>query len=162
MKRLLLILSIIFVFSIQEVYAVDNGNGVDVTNLSYMHSWGFKAVWYTSFDPTSTSYVYNEAGGTATNSGLLACEYITHTRTLFVEIPTLNSTSITVRAEVKPVGSTIWHEAYTQVFSAATTIGEIWPILEYSGDFRVGLLVIGDVAGDVVNISGEFMTGKGL
>ena len=134
----------------------DNGNGVDTEVFKTLHSFVRTGIWFTNFDPTSLSYVYNEAGGVALTSGLMDIKDIVYARTLYVSIPTLNSASITVRVEVKPAFATEWAEVNTQIITEATTIAILWPVLEYSGEIRVGVMVAGPVAGDVVNISGEF------
>jgi len=127
----------------------DNGNGVDTEVFKTLHSFVRTGI------PTSTSYVYNEAGGVALNSGLMDIKDIVYARTLYISIPTLNSASITVRVEVKPDFATEWAEVNTQIINEATTIAILWPVLEYSGNIRVGILVTGNVAGDKVSISGE-------
>lgn len=134
----------------------DNGNGVDTEVFKTLHSFVRTGVWFNSFDPVSTSYVYNESGGVLVTSGLMDIKDIVYARTIHIQIPVLNSASITVRVEVKPAFSSLWSEVNTQIFTAATTIGRLWPILEYSGDIRVGILVTGPVSGDEVSISGEF------
>jgi len=162
MKNIFLILLIVAIFFLgpNKIQAADNGNGVDVIYFNNVHSFGVRGIWYTSFDPTSTSYVYNQSGGTALTSGLIDVKNIVDKKTLFVFISTLNSTSITVRVECKYKGSSVWAEVYSQTFTAATTIAESWPLLEYSGDLRVGLIVVGDASGDVVDITGEFVAQK--
>ena len=134
----------------------DNGNGVDAEVFKTLHSFVRTGIWFTAFDPTSISYVYNEAGGVALNSGLMDIKDIVYARTLYISIPTLNSDSITVRVEVKPAFATEWAEVNTQIITDATAIGILWPVLEYSGNIRVGIKVTGPVSGDVVNISGDF------
>ncbi len=159
----LFLMSMLFGFCLLphgDMYAADNGNGVDVTYIDNVHSFGVHGEWYSSFDPSSLTYIYNESGGATATSGLLDIKDSLGPKTLYVSIPTLNSTSITVRAECKPKALTVWHEVHTEVYTAATTIAETWPLLEYSGDFRVGLIVVGDSSGDVVDVSGDFVSPK--
>jgi hypothetical protein len=81
---------------------------------------------------------------------------IVYSRTLYVSIPVLNSASITIRVEMRAAFGIEWTDVYTEVFTAITDAPIIWPICEYSGNIRVGIKVAGPVAGDEVNISGEF------
>jgi hypothetical protein len=149
-----------FVLTPCHLFAVDNGNGVDVTNVNLVHSFGMRGEWFTSFDPSLTTYVYNESGESAVTSGLMDALNIVDKRTIYVSVPVLGSTSITVRAEGKHKGSTEWAEINSQTFSTATSIAVIWPVLEFSGDIRVGVKRDGTDGTDSVNVSGEFTTQK--
>ncbi len=154
---LILLLPLLLLFcSTPTLLATDNGNGVDQTYINNVHSFGLQGVWYTNFDPSSTSYVYNQAGGTAATSGLLNIVHIITKKSIFISIDTLNSTSITVIAEGKRNGSDKWVEIVSVTYTAAET--DLWPLLEYTGDVRIGVKVVGDVSGDSLTISGEFIT----
>ncbi len=133
-----------------------NVNGVDEDVFKTLHSFVRTGIWFTDFDPSSLTYIYNDAGESALNSGLMDIKDIVYARTLYISVPVLNSTSITIRVEVKPAFALEWFEVNTQIFTTATTVGKLWPILEYAGNIRVGILVVGPVAGDEVNVSGEF------
>lgn len=156
MRKILFILFIfIALFFVSNTYATDE-NGIIVTDFSYgTQKWGQGASFYSDFDPSLATYIYNEAGGNAFTSGSVNMSDILGGKSLAVSVSTLNSTSITVRAEGLIAGI-IWADIYTQVFTSATVAPELWPLLEWIEAVRVGLKVDTDVAGDVVDIAGSF------
>lgn len=132
-------------------------NGVTVIDYTYTYNYGFYVEMFDAFDVTSTSYVCNSAGGTADSSGQLDTKHINSSILLYIDIPTLNSTSITARAFGRNTGAT-WAVLDTMTYTAATDGPQAWPILERPKDFRVCVKVANDVSGDVLHIDGHFMS----
>jgi hypothetical protein len=108
---------------------------------------------YTAFNPTSATYIYNEAGGSAATSGEVNLTGNFGPKTLIISVPTLGSTSIDFRLEGK-VGKTMttWSNIYTKNVSAATTIDIIIPISEYVTAYRLAVKVNTNGT-DVINCS---------
>jgi len=116
--------------------------------------------FYSAFDATSTSYVYDSAGGTAATSGQFDVQRFDE-KTILIAITTLNSTSIAVRIEGKVNGT--WGNIYTKTYTAATSYPEVVYVIENIEYIRVGLIVVSDVASDSVTITGNFVqTGQRL
>lgn len=143
-------------------FSADNGNGVDVTIYDYNAVYKVHAEWYTAFDPISPTYIYNEAGGTAITSGELDTSFIFDKGNILVSIPTLNAGSgtITVRIEGKTKDSGVWANVYTQAYTTATTIAELFPITSYFDAIRIGLTVTNTPFTDSVTIEADFITEK--
>lgn len=138
-------------------YAVDV-NGVEVTEFVLADSTGFRATWFSSFDPPGTdTYYYNQAEGTSTTSGSVDTSHIFKTIELQIGIPTLASTTVTIRAEGKQNNATGWYDIFTRAYTAATTIDDKWPILERPDNFRVGAKE-DDIGTNAINIVGKFIT----
>lgn len=154
---------IIFVIALFSMFAVearaeDNGNGVDVITNDYEELHLSSATWYSDFDPTTeANYIYNEDKEATVTSGLFDTLFILDGATLTVDLTTLNSTSITVRVEGKNEFGN-WAELFSQTYTSAMTIAEPFPIVTYVNGFRVGLIVVGNVAGDNISITGDFIT----
>lgn len=144
----------------RDMVAADNGNGVDIVQINNVNNYVTQAVWFTSYDVASTSYVYNEAGGQAAASGSMSCKDLIGVKMFYVSLLTFNATNITVRIEGRPSGGAEWFEIYTHVFTAATTIGVTWPITEYAGDIRVGALVDTDGGANLLTVSADMVTQK--
>jgi hypothetical protein len=157
MKRLnvlsiFLCLIIALLFSCPFVHARDV-NGVTVTDFRSGLAYGQHIDHFTAFNPTSTSYVYNEAGGTDADSGEVNLLGNFGAKTLVISVPTLGSTSIDFRLEGK-VGTTMttWSNIYTVNISATTTVDTIIPIAEYITAYRLGVKVNTNGT-DVINAS---------
>jgi hypothetical protein len=132
-------------------------NGVDVTDFRLANIEGFNATMFSAFNPTSTSFVYNEAGGVASDSGELDVSNIIEAKTLQVSIPTLGSGSITVIAEGRTKNAPDWGLVWQKTYSAATTIAQLISLLEYVDRLRIGVKVVSNGI-DVINITGGFIT----
>jgi hypothetical protein len=141
-------------------HAMDNGNGVDVTSLGQANAFVNTATWFLDFDPSVTAnFIYNEAGGTDVDSGLYVSAFKYDKGNITVKVSTLNSTSIEVRIEGKNAFG-YWVEIISKTYTAAQTIGESFPIVTYYNSIRVCLKVTGDAAGDVVDVTSDFLTIK--
>lgn len=120
---------------------------------------GYSYTWFDDYFPNNNGvYVYNNQAGQAVGDGSIDIAGIVNSKTLHVNIPVLDSTSITIRIEGKTLEASAWGNIYTEVFMTATTIPLIWPICEYLGHIRVGILKTGTGTLDRVSITGDFIT----
>jgi len=112
--------------------------------------------FFSAYNPTSASYIYDEAGGQAATSGQFFVEKYDE-KIIQIAIPTLGSTSIDVRIEgrVKDAGSGRWGEVWTKNYAAATTIDELVVIPELLEYIRVGVKVNTNGT-DSITILGSF------
>lgn len=119
-----------------------DSNGVTVTDFLTSMAYGMHIDHYTAFNPTSATYIYNEAGESAAASGEVVLTGNTGPKTLVISVPTLGSTSIDFRLEGK-IGTTMttWAEIHTENVASATTIDILIPIGEYITSYRVGVKV---------------------
>jgi len=145
-----------------SVYARDS-NGVTVTDISTGLIYGMNIDHFTAYNPTSTSYIYNEAGESAATSGLVSIVTDVGPKTLHISVPTLGSVSIDFRLEGR-VGTemTTWSDLYTVNVDAATTaaVGDISiPISEYVTAYRLGVKVNTNGT-DVINCTTSIITQK--
>lgn len=113
------------------------------------------AKWFMDYDPSSTSFVYNNLGETEDDSGAVNITPARGDRNIVVAVPTLGSASITIRAEGRTYYSN-WFKIYEQTFTAATTIGDPWPVGELAKDIRVGVKVETDGT-DSIEVTGDFV-----
>lgn len=151
---LLLILAILYC---PNVSARDS-NGVTVTDFVSSMAYGVHIDHYSAFNPTSATYIYNEAGGSAATSGEVGLVGHTGHKTVVISVPTLGSTSIDFRLEGK-VGTTMttWAGIYTLNVDTATTEDIIIPISEYITSYRLGVKVNTNGT-DVINCSTSAIT----
>ncbi len=165
MRHYLIALSLLVasaLLCVPNAYSADNGNGVDIDIDDYAAMYKIHGEWFTAFDPTSASYVYNESGETDVAAGDLDTQFIFTKGNVLVSIPTFGGSSgtITVRIEGRTKDSTVWAEIYTQAYTAATTIAEVFPINSYFDAVRVGVMVASTPSTDSVTIEGDFITQK--
>jgi hypothetical protein len=112
--------------------------------------------FYTNFDATSTSFVYDEDGGTGNTSGAYEVGGYPGLKSFAVHVDTLNSTSVQVRIEggtylgtdIKWV--TLWDKTYT---AAGSDDVPVWTNKQF---VRVGLKITGDAASDDITVIGAF------
>lgn len=123
---------------------------VSVTIAGY---WETKT-FYSAFDATSTSYVYDAAGGTGATSGQYDVQRFDE-KTILINVATLNSTSVDVRIEGK-IGGT-WGDVYTKQYTAATSYPEVVFVTENMEYIRVGLIIVSDAADDSITVTGNFV-----
>lgn len=120
--------------------------------------------FFSSHDPSNISlYIYNESDATNCEAGKYYCFNYT-LKTIQVSIPTLGSTSITMRIEGRTDSSddlTTWGDIYSKTYTSATTIDDFITVTEHTEYIRVGLLVVGDSTDDVT-IKGNFGIPKAL
>lgn len=155
--RILLILIafsllVLAVCTCPSLYARDS-NGVTVTDFTKGASYGMHIDHYTAFNPTSATYIYNEAGESAAASGEVSLIGHFGPKTLIISVPTLGSTSIDFRLEGK-VGTTMttWANIFTKNIADMTTIDVMIPISEYITAYRLGVKVNTNGT-DVINCS---------
>jgi hypothetical protein len=135
-------------------------NGVTVTDFNTGLAYGQHIDHFTSFNPTSTSYVYNEAGGTLTTDGEVDITGIVGPKTLVISVSLLGSTSLDFRLEgkVSTVMST-WANIHTKNIAASSTIDTSIPITEYWTSYRLGVKVNTNGT-DIINCSTSVVTHK--
>lgn len=143
-KKRIKLLFVILTFCLISVCPFDiygwDSNGVEVTNFTKGASYGMHIDHFTAFNPTSSSYVYNEAGGTTTTDGEVLITGNTGPKTLHISVPTLASTSLDFRLEGKSgTRITTWANIFT--FNTTVTTDEIIPISEYITSYRLGVKV---------------------
>lgn len=145
--------------NIKLLYARDS-NGVTVTDFSTAIAYGMHIDHYSAFNPTSATYIYNEAGGSTATSGEVILTGNTGPKTLVISVPTLGSTSLDFRLEGK-VGTsmTTWANIYTINVSSPTTTDIIIPISEYITSYRLGVKVNTNGA-DNISCSTSIITHK--
>ena len=160
---IILLIAILLVPMLQRgnegVAFAEDVNGVEVTYIiNSADTAGFHVTFFSSYDPPGTdTYYYNNADGVAATSGAVDASHIFHSRDIHISIPTLGSTSVTIRAEGKLENSTVWSDLYTKTYTAATTEADPWPILEYIDQFRMGAKEA-DTGTNIINIAGSFIT----
>lgn len=144
MPRLLLILILLVLLIVSTHLSVEarDSNGVTITDFRNAMSYGMHIDHFTNFNPTSSSYIYNEAGESAATSGEVTITGNTGPKTLIISVPTLGSTSLDFRLEGK-VGilMSTWSNIFTKNVDTATTIDIIIPISEYITAYRLGVKV---------------------
>lgn len=164
LPRILLVLialslSALVVCPCPSLYARDS-NGVTVTDFTKGASYGMHIDHYTAFNPTSATYIYNEAGESAAASGEVSLIGHFGPKTLILSIPTLGSTSLDFRLEGK-VGTTMttWANIFTKNVAASTTIDIMIPISEYITAYRLGVKVNTNGT-DVINCSTSIINSR--
>lgn len=157
LSALLIIAGLLIALASPSLYARDS-NGVTVTDFRSSMAYGMHIDHYSAFNPTSATYIYNEAGGQTAISGEVVLFGNTGPKTLIISVPTLGSTSIDFRLEGK-VGTsmTTWSNIFTKNIAAATTIDIIIPISEYITSYRLGVKVNTNGT-DVINCSTSVIT----
>jgi hypothetical protein len=128
-------------------------NGVVTTHFDYSSSEGENVNHFIDYNPTSTSFVYNTAGGTSTTSGSVDMKNYKADRHVQIAVKTLGSTSVTARVEGKSVAATTWGLIYEKVYTAVAD--EIVNIAEKTDDIRVGLKIAGNGT-DTVSVIGQY------
>lgn len=142
-SKILLISILCFVFcsNTSLVFARDV-NGVTVTDFRTSLIYGQHIDHFTSFNPTTSGYIYNETGGFSATSGEVSLRGLLGSKTLVISVPTLGSTSLDFRLEGK-VGTamTTWSNIFTKNVASATTSNTdiIIPISEYITSYRLGV-----------------------
>jgi len=120
--------------------------------------------FYNGHDPSNTSlYVYDSSDATSDTAGRYYCLNYT-LKTIQVSVPTLGSTSISMRIEGQTDSSgdvAGWANIYTKSYTGATTIDDIVMITEHLKYIRVGLKVTSDGSDDLT-ITGNFGIPKSL
>jgi len=135
-------------------------NGVTVTDFRLGSKYGMHIDHFSNFNPTSSTYIYNEAGESAVTSGEIGVIGNDGAKTLIISVPTLGSTSIDFRLECKVgISMTTWAEILVVNVAAATTIDIPIPISEYMTAYRLGVKVNTNGT-DVINCSTSIITSK--
>ena len=132
---------------------------VIVAGISKAGATGNSYTWFDGFIPvTEGVYMYNQQGGSGSEAGNIDVSTIIDSKILQVDVPVVDSDSITVRVEGKTAAGDDWAEVYTEVFTKAMAIPQLWPICEYLSFVRVGVLKTGAGSGNLISVSGDFMT----
>lgn len=117
-------------------------------------------VWFNAYDPSSTSFVYNELGESATASGQRPVNHLRN-KTVYIKV-VLASTTLTVQIEGMPREfdgsvsgqSATWFALWTKTFTASgTTVVTFENPITY---MRVGVKVSGNASNDAVTVCGDF------
>ena len=134
-------------------------NGVTVIHFGTTKIFGIDIDHFSNFNPTSATYIYNEAGESDIDSGEVDAEEHVGSKTISISVPTLGSTSIDFRIEGKLRNMPVWSEIFVQNVSVATTTAIIIPISEDMTSYRVGVKVNTNGV-DVIDCSSRFVTKK--
>ncbi len=148
MKRIIQLILLMLFFVPQILYA-DTENGVTTTKGQDLGVHWKTANIFDSYALTSTSYVYNNAGGTNTTDGWIEITpYDNNTITL--RVSTWNSGTITARIESQAGSTTAFGNIYTVDYGTTTagpvtlhSIGEVIPISGGCAKIRLGLKTTG-------------------
>jgi len=141
----------------KNIYGRDS-NGVTVTDFATGMAYGVHIDHYTAFNPTSATYIYNEAGESAAASGEVGLVGHIGVKSVVISVPQLGSASLDFRLEGK-VGTTMstWSNIFTKNVAATTTIDIIIPISEYITAYRLGVKVNTNGT-DIINCSTSVIT----
>jgi len=135
--------------------AVRDENGVNVYDYTLPDEYGRRMEIFTDFDPSSTSFIYNEAGGTSTASGSVIVEGLADVKTVQIAVPTLGSASLTVQIEGRNRKAGTWGLIFSKVYTAAETIDRNVNVLESVDSIRAGLKIATDGT-DTVSVFAKF------
>lgn len=138
-------------------------NDSNVQNFPLVRSalTGLSHVWFDDYFPDDPGvYVYNNQGDTDVEAGRVDVSGILNQKTIQVFISALDSISLTIRVEGRLSVEDPWGEIHTEVFTIATPIALLWPICEYLGQIRIGILKTGNGTLDRVSVSGDVVTWK--
>lgn len=117
---------------------------------------GKKVDFFQGYELTGTSsYVYDSAGSTGTNSGWVNIESKTN-GTILLEATNYYSGTISARIEGRVGITGNIGEITTKTYTASHSIGELVAISENVQDVRVGLKISSPAGSGTVNISGYF------
>lgn len=138
-------------------------NDSNVTGFEIVRSslTGMSHVWFDDYFPSNDgNYVYNNQGDVGIEAGRVDISGSYNEKTIQVFISALDSTSLTIRVEGRLSQEDVWGIIYEEVFTVATAIALLWPICEYLGQIRIGILKTGSGTLDRVSVSGDFVTWK--
>jgi len=154
MKKIIFVLCLFMaITTFSTLTHARDSNGVEVTDTYNALGYGLDIDHFSAFNPTSASYIYNEAGGQTAISGSVNMAGHIGPKTLAVSVPTLGSTSIDFRLEYQVSTSmSTWVTAYEFNVAAATTEDIGIPITEYMKAYRLGVKVNTNGT-DVINCS---------
>lgn len=142
--------------------AAEDSN-ITVTRDDFGDKWYKEIVWFDLYDvggdAGTNTYVYNEAEGTATSSGLVEARKYDLAKTIQIRVSTLGSTSIDARVEGRAGTGTNWAEVTTKNFTAGTSTDYIISAVEFLEEIRVGLRANGTAGTDVVTVTGAMLGG---
>lgn len=138
-----------------------NDSNVQSFPLARSSTTGNSFVWFDDYFPNNDgNYVYNNQGDTGIEAGRVDVSGILNQKTIQILISALDSTSLTIRVEGRLSQEVPWGEIYTEVFTELTPTALLWPICEYLGQIRIGILKTGSGTLDRASISGDFITWK--
>lgn len=134
-------------------------NGITITDEATSRSNIMQCEFFSGYNaPGTGTFYYNSANEVAASSGAVTTKGIYTAKTLLLSIPTLGSTSITIRIEGKTKNSTTWANIYSKTYSVATTIDDIVNVVEYIDQIRIGVKANTTKGTDSVNCTGSFVS----
>jgi hypothetical protein len=145
---------ILGIFFSMSAFATDE-NGVETHLFATSNAGGKYAAHYVDYNPTSTTFVGNQAGGTSTVSGKIDLRDVKGSWDLHVALKTLGSTNMTMLVEgmSQDPQDTTWGKMYTKIYTVAED--EIIPIGEKADYARVTLKISGNGT-DTVSVFSTF------
>lgn len=158
MKRILFIICLVLGLAGSAFARTENG--ITITDVNTAKANIMQCIFFDEYTPPGTNtFYYNSVNGTSSTSGAVSVPGIFTAKTVLVSVPTLGSTSITVRVEGKTRNSNEWGEIYTfGTFTAATTIESVVNVVEYVNQLRVGIKANGTKGTDTVSVTGDFIS----
>lgn len=151
-KRIFLAVLALFLLVTSSVFAATQ-NGVVVNHFDYSGSAGQDAEHFIDYNPQSTSFVYNMAGGTAITDGSIDLRQFKVARHAQVAVKTLGATSVTVNITGKSWAASTWGLVFEKVYTAAED--EIIVIPEKTDQLRVALKIAG-AGTNTVSVIGQY------
>jgi hypothetical protein len=142
---------------ISTAYSVDD-TSIGYSPFSSSLISGGEISHYSSFNPTSATYTFNEAEESAATSGQITIKGARH-KQVFISVPTLGSSSITFGFFSRPQNMSTWSLIYEEVVTSSTTDDITFPISDFSPIYRVGTKVVGNST-DSVTVTTVISTNK--
>ena len=149
----------LWLFFVSSVALARTENGITITDEATSKSNILQVTFFEAYNPPGTStFYYNPASEVTSTAGAVTCKGIYTAKTLLLSVPTLGSTSISVRIEGKTKNATTWAEVYTKTFTVASTIDSIINVVEYLDQIRIGVKANTTKGTDSVNVTGSFIS----
>ena len=149
----------LFVCSISSLAFARTENGITLSDEATSRSNIIQATFFDAYNPPGTgTFYYNPASEVTSTAGAVTCKGIYTSKTVLLSVPTLGSTSISIRIEGKTKNATTWAEVYTKTFTAASTIDSVINVVEYLDQIRIGVKANTSKGTDSVNVTGSFIS----
>ncbi|HDY68341.1 MAG TPA: hypothetical protein ENH85_11195 [Candidatus Scalindua sp.] len=159
-KKILPFISLVLCLGLSGLFSTNtygrDSNGVTVTDFLTSMAYGMHIDHFTSFDPSATFYVFNEAGGSGSTDGEVVITGNTGAKSVHIAVSILGSTSLDFQLQGKiATAISTWAPLFT--FTTTVTVDEIIPISEYITSYRLGVKVNTDGT-DTVDCSTTIIT----
>lgn len=141
--RLISVTACALLLGVSVSWAAEDSN-ITITTDEHLNKLYKEVVWFFAYDvggDAGTTYKYNEIEGTSDSSGLVEARRYNLKKTIQIDLITLGSTSVDVRAEGRAGSSAGWGELGTINFTAVTGTNSAFtfPLYEFVEEIRVGV-----------------------